>query len=454
MVPTVARVESSGMREDAAASKAALLALASRALPPAAGAARQAAFFVPGRIEVLGKHTDYAGGRSLLCAAEQGFCLVARRRPDRRVCVVNAAAGERAEWALDPDVRPLVGDWTNYPATVVRRVARNFPGLTAGADIAFASDLPPASGMSSSSAFMIAVFLALADANDLSSSPLYRSVITSPESLAAYLATIENGRSFGPLAGDRGVGTFGGSEDHTAILCCKPSTLSQYRFGPVNFERDVPMPAGHVFVIAFSGVLAEKTAAAMATYNRASLAAARVLEIWQRASDRPVSTLEHAVAGGPDVADEIRRAVIAARDQEFGTDLLLKRFDQFVLESRRIVPDAGDALEANDLARFGELVDRSQEATEQWLANHVPETVALAREARRIGALAASAFGAGFGGSVWALVAESEARRFAGEWQDAYRSKFPGAAARARFFETCAGPSAMRLESWGQDSEP
>ena len=452
MVPAVARVNSSGMRAGAAASKSALLDLASRSLPPRDGAAREAAFFVPGRIEVLGKHTDYAGGRSLLCAAEQGFCLVARRRPDRRVCVVNAAAGERAEWALDSDVRPIVGNWTNYPATVVRRVARNFPGLTAGADIAFASDLPPASGMSSSSAFMIGVFLALADANDLSLSPLYLSAISSTESLAAYLATIENGRSFGPLAGDCGVGTFGGSEDHTAILCCKPSTLSQYRFGPVRFERDVPMPKGHVFVVAFSGVLAEKTAAAMATYNRASLAAARVLAIWQEASGRPATTLESAAAEGPSAPDEIRQAVIAARDQEFGTDLLLKRFDQFVLESRSIVPSAGDALEANDLTTFGALVDRSQEATEQWLVNHVPETAALASEARGIGAPAASAFGAGFGGSVWALVAEGRSAGFAGEWSARYRRQFPEAWARARFFETCAGPSAMRLESWGQAS--
>ncbi len=450
MVPSVERVESSGMRAGAAASKAALLDLASRALPPSGGAERQTAFFVPGRIEVLGKHTDYAGGRSLLCAAEQGFCVVARRRPDGRVCVVNAAAGERAEWALDPDVRPVVGDWTNYPATVVRRVARNFPALRSGVDIAFASDLPPASGMSSSSALMIGVFLAVADANDLSSNPLYRSAITSPESLAAYLATIENGRSFGPLTGDRGVGTFGGSEDHTAILCCKPATLSQYRFGPVIFERDVRMPAGLVFVVAFSGVLAEKTAAAMATFNRASLAAARVLEIWQQASERPVTTLECAVAEGPAAAGEIRKAIIAERDGEFGTDLLLRRFDQFVLESRRIVPEAFDALRAHDLATFGALVDRSQEATEQGLSNHVPETAALAHEARRLGALAASAFGAGFGGSVWALVTGDEAGRFAAEWEDAYRKQFPGAAARARFFETCAGPAAMRIESWDQ----
>ncbi len=292
MVPVVRGIDHAGLRAGAAASKRERLARARAALP-SGRAAQAAAFVVPGRIEVLGKHTDYPGGRSLLCAAEQGFCLVAAARTDRRVTVVNADTGDRAELALSPDLQPVLGHWSNYPATVLRRVARNFPGAAAGADIAFASDLPPASGMSSSSAFMVAVFLAVAAINELDRTDDYRAAISRPTDLAGYLGTIENGRTFGPLAGDQGVGTFGGSEDHTAILCCRPATLSQYRFAPVEFERDVPMPAGHVFAVAFSGVLAEKTGAALATYNRASHAAARVLEIWRR-GERPAG----ADAGG------------------------------------------------------------------------------------------------------------------------------------------------------------
>ncbi|HOQ61704.1 MAG TPA: hypothetical protein PKZ08_13850, partial [Vicinamibacterales bacterium] len=105
-----------------------------------------------------------------------------------------------------------------------------------------------------------------------------------------------------------------------------------------------------------------------------------------------------------------------------------------------------------DLARFGALVDRSQEAAERWLGNQIPETVTLAREARRLGAAAASAFGGGFGGSVWALVPRDRAGSFAREWHAAYRERFPGPASCARFFETSAGPSAMRIEDWSQGS--
>ena len=446
MVPPVSTLQASGLSARAASAKASLFTRAIHALPADASSAPPMAFFVPGRIEVLGKHTDYGGGRSLLCAVEQGFCVVGRPRADRAVRVFDASTGDRADCELNPDIQPRRNHWSNYPATVARRIARNFPDASLGADIAFVSDLPPASGMSSSSAFMIGVFLALAAVNDLSASPVYLAAIANAEALAGYLATIENGRSFGVLNGDRGVGTFGGSEDHTAILCCRPGTLRQYRFAPVSLEREVPMPAGHVFVVAFSGVVAEKTGAALDTYNRASRSAARVLEIWQQASGRAEATLEAAVTAEPGAADDIRRAIARAHDDEFGADRLTSRFDQFVLESGSIIPAAGDALVAGDLVRFGQLVDRSQDAVERWLGNQVPETIDLARSARELGAAAASAFGAGFGGSVWALVREGDSRRFSADWEHAYRQRHPAAADRAVFFETGAGPAAMRIE--------
>jgi galactokinase len=158
-----------------------------------------------------------------------------------------------------------------------------------------------------------------------------------------------------------------------------------------------------------------------------------------------VGTLESAVIEDEGAVDAIRAAIAKSGDADFGPELLRKRFDQFVLESRTIVPGAGDALRDGDLGRFGVLVDRSQQAAEDWLGNQVPETVFLAREARRLGAVAASAFGAGFGGSVWALVPEGRSEEFLQHWRRAYERAHPEAAARAVFFETAAGPAAFRL---------
>ena len=117
------------------------------------------AFFVPGRIEVLGKHTDYAGGRSIIAATENGFCIVAAQRSDTTVRIIDVATGEQIEFKIGDTLNPRPGHWANYPMTVARRVAKNFPGPLCGADIAFGSDLPPAAGMAGSSAIIVGFFL-------------------------------------------------------------------------------------------------------------------------------------------------------------------------------------------------------------------------------------------------------------------------------------------------------
>ncbi len=404
------------------------------------------AFFVPGRIEVLGKHTDYAGGRSLLCTAEQGFCVVARPRRDATVTVMDAATMEVVQTSLAAPAEPTRGHWSNYPQTVVRRIARNFPDVRVGADIAFASDLPPAAGLSTSSAFMIGVFLVVAHLNRLDINPRFATAISNPEALAGYLATVENGRSFGTLGGDRGVGTFGGSEDHTAILCCRRGTFSQYRFGPAACERSVVVPAGHTLVVAASGIVAEKTGSALEAYNRAARSAARALELWRQQTGREDPTLSAAVTSGPGARLRMHRLLEAADVEHSGETALWARVEQFCVESLDVIPAAGDALAAGDLTRFGVLVDRSQDAVERWLGNQVPETITLARTARDGGAVAASAFGAGFGGSVWAMVRADCVEGFRQWWAQRYQTMHPAAAARASFFETNPGSPAVRLD--------
>jgi len=403
-------------------------------------------YYVPGRVEFLGKHTDYAGGRSLLCAPERGFVMVAVPREDGRVHLVDTARDTPAAFQIDPDLMPAPGHWSNYPMTVARRLARNFPGARTGADVAFVSDLPQAAGMSSSSALVTAVFAVLADVNHLATRPEYAANLRSLEDLAGYLSCIENGQSFGTLAGDHGVGTFGGSEDHTAILCARPGELVQYSFCPVRLERRLPMPASHSLVIAVSGVTARKTGEVQDRFNRASRTAAAILRIWHGASGRQDATIAAAVESAPGVDDRIRDALRRANDPEFPTGTLIERFDQFVDESTRIIPGVSDALAFGSLATIGPLVDRSQAGAERRLRNQVPETIALAQGARELGAAAASAFGAGFGGSVWALVGAEQAEEFGARWAKIYRRKFPSAAERSQFFPTHAGPPLTRID--------
>ncbi|MBN1436067.1 MAG: hypothetical protein JW936_03240 [Sedimentisphaerales bacterium] len=403
------------------------------------------AMMVPGRIEVLGKHTDYAGGRTMITAVDKGFCLVAAGRSDRKMRVWASEWGQEEQFELSGDIEPRLGHWSNYPMTVARRVARNFPGELRGADIAFGSDLPPASGMSSSSAFLIAVFEAMSKINALAERAEYKENITDRESLAGYIATIENGQNFGTLVGDKGVGTFGGSEDHTAILCCEAKKLSVYSYCPVRFEQILDVPAGYVFAVASSGVVAEKTGAAMAKYNRASALARRCAEIWRENTGRDDLHIAAALASGADAGDELSAMLSASKDSEFDAKSLVARYEHFRAESDDIIPQAAAALAEGDLAQFGRMVDVSQALAETLLGTQVPATISLARTARELGAVAASAFGAGFGGSVWALVAEDKVEKMLKEWEAKHAEAFPELMQNAAFFVTQAGPAASTL---------
>ncbi len=399
--------------------------------------------FVPGRVEVLGKHTDYAGGRSLLMAVAKGFRLVAAGRDDN---IIRITAGptfdDIQEFAYGQTPPHEPGHWVNHVSTVGRRLAANFGDLR-GADIAFISDLPIAAGMSSSSALIVAVFLGLSEINHLAEAEIYRHNIHSNIELAGYISCVEMGGTFGTLTGQTGVGTFGGSEDHTSMLCCKPDTLSQFSFAPSAFERDMPFPAGMEMVIASSGVEAVKTGPALEKYNRASIRARKAAEAYNRSANTQCKNLRdvaiHAGKDGLSVAmDAIDRG---ATDEDAGLDLP-GRFEQFYREDQQIIPAIGDALVSGNIEAIGELVDASHAGARKGLKNLVPETDFLQQSARKLGAIAASYFGAGFGGSVWAMITKDKAEEFRAAWEQTYTKHFPEPAKRADFFITEPGEPA------------
>lgn len=389
----------------------------------ATGAAGEAtSWFVPGRIEILGKHTDYAGGRSLLAAVDTGHTITAHVRQDRVLRARSEGADGTVTLDLDgPDeaaADETDGHWGGYVRTVAARLEKNFPGQVRGADVTVTSTLPLAAGMSSSSALVVGLALALIDLSGLATGPAFTREITTVEQLGEYFGTIENGQSFGSLAGERGVGTFGGSEDHTAVLCGVPDALVQYSFCPVRHERTVDLDDELSLVVAVSGVEAAKTGAAREAYNRVSRAVADLVVRWQETTGGQEATLAEAIASSPDA---VSRLLSLAADDEY----LAGRLEQFLAESEQIIPAASDALADGDLEEFGRLVDASQHGAETGLRNQVPETVTLQRLAREHGAHAASAFGAGFGGSVWALVPADRAEQFAAGWLEAYRAAHP-----------------------------
>ncbi len=444
--PQAERLREMGMSADSAASKAPQYAHCETALDAAGAGGRRQSYWVPGRVELLGKHTDYAGGRSLLCAIERGFSVRVAAREDARVRVFDVVRNERHEVALARDAAGRPSDWSNYVGTVARRIARDFPDARRGVDIALSSDLPSAAGLSSSTVLVVAVALALLEANGLWGATGGSALFASREELAVYLGAIESGAPYGAFGDDRGVGTLGGSQDHVAVLCCKAGCLSQFAFAPVRREAEFPMSRGYSLAFGVSGVVANKTGAARERYNRLSRAVSRLLGQWNVETHRADATLAAALASAPDGRERMRelaeRAAGRAADAAFTARELRDRLAQFLEEAFDLVPAASDALRRGALDELGAIVDRSQHLSEALLGNQVPETVALQRLAREQGAVAASAFGAGFGGSVWALVPTAAADEFVGNWGRLYRTSQPLAARRSNFFVSVPGPHA------------
>jgi len=381
------------------------------------------AWWVPGRLEVFGKHTDYAGGRTLIATVPRGFAFVGAPRTDAIIRILDARAGDCRTFDTQPERLSGATGWAHYVAVVLDRFRRNFPGARLGADLAFVSDLPPASGVSSSSALIVGTALGIARLNRLDERPEWQSNLPSPIALAGYLACVENGLTFGTLEGRGGVGTQGGSEDHTAMLCCRPGSLSQYSFVPVRHIGDVTMPGEWAFVVGVSGVVAEKTGAALGLYNRASSCAKALVDVWN-SGEAPATSLAVALFGNADAAVRLRELIRRSARPDFPAVDLERRLAHFVAEDAR-VPEAAVAFQEKDSGRLADLAQASQHDAHVLLGNQIDETNTLADLARSSGAFAACAFGAGFGGSVWALIAGTDAEAFGQRWMNAYRQRYP-----------------------------
>ncbi len=546
------RLVSSGFDPAPAREVQGMFAASARRLQRLGGAADAApakSFWVPGRVEVLGKHTDYAGGSSLLGAVNKGFAVVTTARDDGKCRIFTQFSdgrelqqelnltGETAELERLRACETDQGGWAAYPAAAIQRLTSNF-GIARGADISIECSLPEASGMSSSSAVICYMWMVLDAYNGVSTAPHERFVksMGAPGSAEAeanlytYLGNIENGKDFRPgqegftLHGMGGVGTFGGSEDHTAIMSCTKGELKMWSYCPTKHCRTIACDPDVRFVIAVSGAKAEKTGGAMDDYNDACLLAfwAAAAYAQGRAAAAGAAAPAKATAASlaalfpgvdlynpnlPNLAECVRyeraanpglapaelrsrvSAIIEGTADTFKAGLpvmfegilncdgldsdritvrdLVVRFEQFFDESETIVGAAAEAFATRDYAALGRLVDDSHRFTVEKLRNTIPETAWLPRWARgieeaaadggaageskaadgRVRALAASAFGAGFGGSCWALVAKADAEAFRTQWREAYEAQFPtkpGGLTR-EFFVMSPGPGSFEV---------
>ncbi len=415
-----------GLDPAEAPGKRALYERARSTFDRAPGASPACGYWIPGRLEFFGTHTDYAGGRTLVSALPRGFIFLGRARHDGCLRLIDAVTGESFATAPRAIAVPKAtgsSDWRQYGRVVFHRLARNFDGASLGADLVFASDLPMAAGMSSSSALMVGVAISLVHLSGIRHRPEWQANIQSSLDEAGYYACIENGLSFGTLTGDAGVGTHGGSEDHAAMLCGTGGALTGYAFVPMRRLDTVLLPSDWRVTAMTSGAAAEKTGAARDAYNRLAHGAARLLELWNR-YETSASSLAAALGSSDTAPARLHTLIRTEPVAGWSPEDLDARLNHFVREDAR-VPQALQAIRDRDRGELAAIAAASQADSERLLKNQVAETVALTRTALECGALAARSFGAGFGGSVWALTAGVDHAAFIQRWENAYRLRYP-----------------------------
>jgi galactokinase len=314
----------------------------------------------PGRVNLIGEHIDYHGLPVLPMALERRVRVHFHARGDHRIRAHSEGYGEREfEWtdSLQPVAR---GDWENYLRAAARAVAGKW-GIGGGIDASIESDLPPAAGLSSSSALIVACTLALLRANSIEAS------------FEELMEVLPEGEHF--------VGTRGGGMDHAASLASCAGCASLIGFQPVSV-RHIPIPEGWSFLIAHSGVTAEKSGGARERYNARRKAGGAALE-------RLGATGYAELLNGDIAAMAASLPTIEERDAFLHT----------TSEALRVRHAVG-AMERGDAEWFGRLLLESHASLRDRLHVSCDALDQLVDAAMRAGATGARLTGAGFGGCV------------------------------------------------------
>jgi galactokinase len=328
----------------------------------------QHAAIAPGRIEFIGNHTDYNGGRVIGLAVEQGILAMGRPRTDQKLLLKSLQGG--ACVTTDINCRePLTGDsaWVNYPLGVIHALRDAGANIEQGFELLFDSDLPAGAGMSSSAALELATAILIADACGFE---------TDRETLVKIARAAENnfvGVPCGIL--DQGVSAFG-KKDHLVGIDCQACSFTH-----------LPLPKDVAFWVFNTG---KKHSLVDSLYSKRHAECLQAFQIL--AAKHPYATC---------LSDLSETDIIAAAD--ILPAEIYKRALHVVGENAR-VDAVKTALDNGDLTTVGKCLFASHGSSRDYFENSIPELdylVAALRETQ--GVFGARLTGGGFGGAVMAL---------------------------------------------------
>jgi len=333
-------------------------------------------FYSPGRVNLIGEHTDYNGGYVFPCALDFGTYAAIRKRNDKKVFMASLNFDLKVEVDLDAFIYDKSHDWANYPKGVLK-VLQDEGYDFSGFEIVFEGNIPNGAGLSSSASIELVTAVAVNEVFNLNIDRI---------KLVKLCQKAENtfvGVNCG-IMDQFAVGM--GKKDHAILL--KSDTL-EYSYVPLKLE-------GYKILITNTnkrrGLLDSK-------YNERRSECEKALSYLQKAL--PVKNLS-----------EITIEQFEEYQDLIPYEVLRKRAKHVITENKRVL-DAVKALNDKDLIKFGELMIESHNSLRDDYEVTGKELDTLVEEALKLkGVIGSRMTGAGFGGCTVSIVKEEEVPDF------------------------------------------
>ncbi len=367
-------------------------------------------YFAPGRVNLIGEHTDYNGGHVFPCALTLGTYGIVRDRDDRklRLYSVNIDSVGVVEVSLDEIVPTKEASWTNYPKGVVWAFEKRGFKLTHGMDVLIYGDIPNGSGLSSSASLEVLTGVILKDTFGFDVSMVDVALIGQDAE------NNFNGCNCGIM--DQFASAMG-KKDNAIFL--DTNTLN-YTYAPVKL-LDAKI------VITNSKV---KHSLVNSAYNDRRNECETALKELQAVVD--IKTL------GDLTQEQFEEHKNAIKDE-----IRQKRAKHAVYENQRAI-NAVEALKANDIERFGKLMNASHESLRYDYEVSCEEIDILVDLAQAMsGVIGSRITGGGFGGCTVSIVKNDTVDKFTEEIGKAYLEKVGH---EAEFYVVDIGDGAGKLD--------
>lgn len=367
------------------------------------------AYFAPGRVNLIGEHTDYNGGHVFPCALTIGTYGIIRPRTDRtvRFYSLNFTNMGIVEVSLDHLVPNDADGWTNYPKGIMWTFEKRGYHIPAGADILIYGDIPAGSGLSSSASLEVLTGLMLRDTFGFDISMVDLALI------GQYSENNFNGMNCGIM--DQFASAMGKKD---CAIFLDTNTL-KYEYAPVD------LPDAKI-VITNSKV---KHSLVSSAYNDRRRESETALKDLKTVVD--IQTL------GDLTEEQFEQYKGAIKDP-----INQKRAKHAVYENQRTI-HAVDALKANDVETFGKLINASHVSLRDDYETSCEETDILAELAWSVpGVLGSRITGGGFGGCTVSIVKTESVDLFIQTLDKAYEEK---TGHKAEFYVVDIGDGAHAL---------